>query len=470
MLPLWLNEGIAEFMQNTEIKDKQVLLGEPSPDDILYMRQNSLIPLSVLFKVDEKSPYYHEEQKGSVFYAESWALTHYMMIQEHQTHSGGLDAYVHLVNNGQDSLTAAQQAFGDLKKLETALRAYIDHGEYKEFVLSSAAAPIDESGFKVRTLSPADADAFRADAMANSERSDDARALIDTVLKEDPNNIQARETLGYMSSRAGQLDDARKWYGEAVKLGSQNFLAYYYYATLTMGTDNDEAEKDLRAAIRLNPQFAPSYDRLAVILAMNREDLDEAHRMNLMAIELEPDNVGYRINAANVLEVMGNYTDALSVLKTAVRLERNEHDANLVQSYLQQVEHNQQSRAEAFAVEQQEDTQAQATTSQAVVEIAPKYPTITSNGPPLKANGVIEKVSCSYPTEIEFKVAGKNGATLALYNNDFTKIELTAEANVQVPQSVNPCHDFDGRTVRVQYLKSQSTGVDGQVMSIELMK
>jgi hypothetical protein len=48
-MPLWLNEGIAEFFQNTDFHDKQVLLGQPSPDDILYLRQNSLIPLATLF-------------------------------------------------------------------------------------------------------------------------------------------------------------------------------------------------------------------------------------------------------------------------------------------------------------------------------------------------------------------------------------------------------------------------------------
>ena len=58
-MPLWLNEGLAEFMQNTEIHDKNVELGQPSVDDILYLRQNRLIPLNVLFKVDAESPYYH---------------------------------------------------------------------------------------------------------------------------------------------------------------------------------------------------------------------------------------------------------------------------------------------------------------------------------------------------------------------------------------------------------------------------
>src|SRR5208282_2514107 len=38
-LPLWLNEGWAEFYQDTEIRDKEVLVGEPSPENIRLLRQ-----------------------------------------------------------------------------------------------------------------------------------------------------------------------------------------------------------------------------------------------------------------------------------------------------------------------------------------------------------------------------------------------------------------------------------------------
>ena len=34
-LPLWFNEGLAEFYQNTDIRDREVLLGEPSTENIL---------------------------------------------------------------------------------------------------------------------------------------------------------------------------------------------------------------------------------------------------------------------------------------------------------------------------------------------------------------------------------------------------------------------------------------------------
>ncbi|MGP8250897.1 MAG: DUF1570 domain-containing protein [Terracidiphilus sp.] len=469
-IPIWLNEGMAEFMQNTEFRDKDVVVGEASRDDILYLRHNSLIPLPVLFKVDADSPYYHEEQKGSVFYAESWALTHYLMINDHATHNARINAYAALVGKGEDPVIAAQEAFGDLKQLEKALRAYIDHGQYMALALSSAAAPIDESNFKVQSVSQVDAEAWQADVMAYNQRLEDARALANKVLAEDPNNIQAHETTGYLASRAGQFADARKWYAEAIKLGTQNFLAYYYDAVFSMGIDNEEAERSLRTAIRLNPRFAPPYDRLASLLAIRRESLDEAHMLNLQAIQLEPDNIPYRINAANVFEMMGRYNDAMNVLKAAAPLARNDRDTQLIRSAMQMVERNQQRRAEAFAVASEEQTEEKASGSQQVVDITPKFPTLPADGPRIKTLGVIEHVTCSYPNEIELQVAGQGGSSLSLYNNNYTKIDLTAAASVQVPESMNPCSDFEGRSARVQYVKSQSPNVDGQIVAIELMK
>ena len=111
-MPLWLNEGLAEFMQNTEIRDKDVLLGEASVDDILYLRQNRLLPLTALFKVDAQSPYYHEEQKGSVFYAESWALTHFLMVTDHDKHTNRIGDYMTMVSQNEDPVAAAEKAFG----------------------------------------------------------------------------------------------------------------------------------------------------------------------------------------------------------------------------------------------------------------------------------------------------------------------------------------------------------------------
>jgi tetratricopeptide (TPR) repeat protein len=468
LLPVWLNEGIAEFMQNTDISGQDVRLGQPSVDDILYLRQNRIIPLPVLFKVDSNSPYYHEEQKGSVFYAESWALTHYLIVTDHQNHTRRFDDYITLAKQGVDPLTAAEQVFGDLKQLETALRSYIQAAQYKEFVMSSAAAPIDASSYKTEALAATQSDAVRADLLACVGRTEDAQALLATVLKRDPNNIQAHESMGFLASGAGKLDEARKWYGEAVKLGSQDFLAYYYFAIFSMygnGRESDpEIESSLQTALRLNPRFAPVYDRLASYYGMNHEKLEDAHRLNVRAIELDPANINFRVNAASILMAMDRGSDAMAVLKTAAKMAKKPEDVALVQNRIDEISRIQAARAQSAA-----DLSAQASAAPIVIGAKPKYPTMPVTAAKFTAEGVIHGVKCNYPTEIEFRVEATSGKSVSLYDNDFTNIELTA-IGLTFSGSVNPCSDFEGKKARVKYIASSDQSVDGQVVAVEMRK
>jgi hypothetical protein len=70
-----------------------VSLGEPSRDNILLLRESRLLPLATLFTVDDKSPYYHEENKGNIFYAESWALLHFIQVKDRQDNTSRLSQY-----------------------------------------------------------------------------------------------------------------------------------------------------------------------------------------------------------------------------------------------------------------------------------------------------------------------------------------------------------------------------------------
>jgi len=273
-LPLWLNEGLAEFFQNTEIQDKNAKVGEPDSDDILYLRQNRLLPLTTLLKVDVNSPYYHEEQKGSVFYAESWALTHYLEMNDRIQQTHKLSDYAQLVSQNHDSVAAAQQVFGDLAALQKTLDSYISRSSFKYFIIP-ANTGVDDSAFQVKALKLPEANAVRADLLAYDGRTKDARALLETVLRDDPSNVLAHETMGYLEFRENHLEKARKWYGEAVKLDSQSYLAHYYFAVMSMrgeDTNGEEVETSLRTAIKLSPNFAPAYDQLAAFYGMQHKN------------------------------------------------------------------------------------------------------------------------------------------------------------------------------------------------------
>jgi tetratricopeptide (TPR) repeat protein len=474
-IPLWLSEGFAKFFQNTEIRDKDVLLGHANADDILFLRQNQLLPLATLFKVDADSPYYHEEQRASVFCAEAWALTHYLEITDHEKGTNQLQDYMSLVSQQQDPVEAAETAFGDLKKLQAALESYIQTGSYKQFVLSSAAAPLDEASYKSMPLTRAQADAIRADFLAYAQRAQDAQTLLATVFKSDPRNAQAFETMGYLASQNGDKETARKWYGLAVRLDPESFLANYYFAVMSMNggipPNSAEVESSLRAAIRLSPNFAPAYDQLASFLAMRHTHLEEAHGLSLFAIRLDPRNLAYRLNAATVLMTMSKYEEAAGVLRNSMDVPKNPSEVALLQNRLKEIVSIQALSTKPSAmitappsapviIQTAEEVEA--------VALAPKHSTETPNGPKHVAIGVIRGVQCSIPAEIEFRVETAN-EPVSLYSNNFLKIDLTV-LGFSPKGEMNPCKDFEGMKARVQYAESSDKTVDGQVIAVELRK
>jgi len=475
-MPLWLNEGFAEFFQNTDIHNKDAMVGKPSVEDILYLRQNNLLPLATLLKVDANSPYYHEEQKGSVFYAEAWALTHYLEMSdyEHKTHLIG--DYFGLVHQHEDPVTAGEKAFGNLKKLQSSLEAYVRAGDYKQFFISSAAAPIDEASYKAKVLTQSEADAIRADFLVYVRRTQDARSLLDAVLKADPNNVQAHETMGYLTFQDGDREAARKWYEQAVNLDSQSYLAHYYFAVMSMngegGSLNDpRIEASLLTAIKLNPTFPQAYDQLAALFAMRHENLDEAHILNSQAVQLDPGNLTYRLNAASVLMTMGRFTDAAAVLGNAVKVAKNPDEVALVQSRLKDVQSIQALGAQpGVSVNAEPQGEVTVKTADRVVAVdpTPKHPTEPLIGPKHVAAGVIRGVRCGYPAIIDFQIdTGKK--PVSLYSNDFFKIDLTV-AGFTPKGALNPCSDFEGMKAEVQYAESSDKTVDGQVIAVLLKK
>jgi tetratricopeptide (TPR) repeat protein len=472
-MPLWLNEGLAEFFQNTVIQDKDVHVGEVSADNILYLRQNRLIPLPVLFQVDANSPYYHEEQKGTIFYAESWALTHYLEITDFNQHTNRIGTYLGLMNQNEDSVHAATEAFGDLKQLQSALEDYIGHGRYMFFRMNSAAAPIDADKLAVTPLTLPQADAVRADFLAYSGRRDDARALLTDVVKADPKNELAHETMGLIESRDGHREEATKRYAEAVALDPGSYLAQFHLAAESMGGGDTSAaiEDGLRAAIKVNPRFAPAYDSLAVLYGRRREKLDEAHMLELAAVQLEPTNVNYRLDLANILTEQQKYDDAIHVLRGAEEVARSPLEADVVHRVLTQVEDN-KAQIERWKKEQAEaqvhTTVATRPPDGAVAPVKLQHPTETPHGPDLTAQGVIRGVHCNGPGVLELSVESAKGSVL-LYSNDAYKIDFRA-LNFTPKDAIQPCQDLEGMKARVHYFATVDKTVAGQITIVALWK
>jgi len=477
-MPLWLNEGLAEFYQNTDLRDKDVRMGEPSSDDILYLRQSRLLPLSTLLTVDHASPYYHDEQKGSVFYAESWALTHYLEVNDYQHRTDHVRDYAQRLIQHEDSVTAAQHAFGDLKKLEQALNAYVQQSNFSEFKLT-APVTFAEDSFEVRPVTTTEADTVRAGVLLNVQRNAEAEALLESVLKADPNNALAHETMGELKFHEQDTAAAKKWYGEAVQLDSKSYLAQYYFAVMSMNDGDhghdDAIEQSLLASIKLNPRFAPADDALAQFYASRDKKLEEAHRFNLAAVQLEPEVLAYRRNTAEVLVQEKQFHSAILVLQAARKTSKSTYDMGSIDGRIKQIE-----SFEAAAEKAEKQPQGDVVTTiemngkrsipvqMNAAESEPEYPAGPPAGPHHKVAGVLRNIKCSYPAVLTVTL-DRPGKPIALYANNYFKIEFST-GNYEPPKEIDPCKGIEGMKASVEYGEVKDPRVAGQILTIELSK
>ena len=81
--PLWLNEGLAEFFSTLEPEGGRMSVGKVPTDRLLYLSDGvSMMELDRLFGVKHDSPEYVGRSHAGVFYSQSWALTHMLLVDD----------------------------------------------------------------------------------------------------------------------------------------------------------------------------------------------------------------------------------------------------------------------------------------------------------------------------------------------------------------------------------------------------
>ena len=123
-VPVWLNEGLAEFYSTFQlVGDREAMIGRPVPGHLQRLNQHALLSLEELLNVKHDSPLYNEGDRRSIFYAQSWALTHLLLVSQ-PPRRDKLGAYVASVDDGAPPLEAWQRAFA-ADRIDRELQNYI---------------------------------------------------------------------------------------------------------------------------------------------------------------------------------------------------------------------------------------------------------------------------------------------------------------------------------------------------------
>ena len=289
--PVWFNEGLAEYYSTFSITDDQkVVLGKLIPNHVFLLRENKMLPLKTLFQVDQKSPYYNERNKQSIFYAQSWALMHYLLIGKKTGQVEQLGKFLALISSKMPMEQAFQQAFGvTFDKMEKDLRDYVNQNRYYSVSGHFERKLEADTSAEAMPLTEAEVQAYLGDLLLHSNRKD-AYTYLEKAVKLDPNLAMAHASLGMAYFREGKIDEAHASLERAVAANSQNYLAHYYYAfTLSRSGPNGgptaagypadlvaKIREHLQKAIALRPDYPESYSLLAFVSLITRNGIDES--------------------------------------------------------------------------------------------------------------------------------------------------------------------------------------------------
>ncbi len=302
-VPTWFNEGLAEYYSTFSITDDQkVVVGRPIASHVYLLRDNKMLPLRTLFQVDQKSPHYNERDKQSIFYAESWALMHYLILGKDGQRMTQLSKFVDLMSAGVPMEQAFQQAFAmTFESMEQELHAYIQRDRYPIFSGSFQNKVDYDTSMQSAPISEAEAQAYLGDLLLKSNRVE-CEAYLQRALALDPGLAMANASLGLLRVRQGRHAEARKSLERAVAASSQNYLIHYYYAyalsqegisdtETVMGMAPEIAaimRRELRRAIELRPDFLESYSLLAFVNLVTETDLEQTMDMLKQALAGSP--------------------------------------------------------------------------------------------------------------------------------------------------------------------------------------
>lgn len=122
--PGWFSEGFAEFFATATVTERgEASFGLPGPGRLQALQRNSWLSMDTLLRADG-SLGVDSETGRSMYYAQSWALTHWLLADAGRI--GNLSAYVTAVNGGRDPVEAWQAIFGmTTDQLTAALRAHV---------------------------------------------------------------------------------------------------------------------------------------------------------------------------------------------------------------------------------------------------------------------------------------------------------------------------------------------------------
>jgi Tfp pilus assembly protein PilF len=494
-MPLWFNEGLAEFYSMFEVSDgdKKVLIGKPIGRHVLLLRENKFLPLSQLFSIAHNSSEYNERDKKGIFYAQSWALVHYLILGNQGKRQPQFASFIQLLSTGASIEDCFRKAFEtDFATLEKELRAYIGRSSYPVTYYTFTEKLTFDSEMQASSVSEAEWQAYLGDLLLHQGRGD-CEKYLKRALELDSSLPLANAAMGQMHFRAGRFDEAREYLQKAVASPAANnpesFLLHYYYAfVLThrngiggtiMGIPPETLKtirRELQQAIALNPEFAESYNLLVFANLVTGEQLAESVPLIRKAITLAPARQDLVFMLAQLLYRQEKHDEAEKILKTLTSAEADTQVRSQAQTLLEAIAVTRRYQAESAERMKQMQAEADKQGQYRVIEEKDSSGQSTDDVRPYlrrreghSVEGLLMRIDCpDSGITLFIKVGNK---TLRLHSTAMERVKFVSYSP-DVSTEITCGTLTKPLTVVVQYnpAKEPKPGYDGEPLEVSFVK
>ncbi len=324
-IPVWLNEGLAEYYSTYALaaSGRRADIGRPVPRHVALLRER-VIPIAQLIAVDQSSELYNEGERRSIFYAESWALTHYLMI-EMPDGPQSINTYVAAVAGGQHHDEAFTDAFGmSPDAFDKVLRRYVMQPVFRSVAYSFAERVQVAASANEQVVSAPESEAWLGDLQRRVGRVDEAAPRIEASVKAAPGAAMPHFALALLRLSQERRDEAWPSFDRAAALAPDDFLVQFTFGARILrdrstGVSGDAGElaraRDLLArAAAINPTSSEAFAWLAYAEMVSDHRQAAARTAIARAIALAPGRLDYRLRSADISVLEGEFNEANTLL------------------------------------------------------------------------------------------------------------------------------------------------------------
>jgi tetratricopeptide (TPR) repeat protein len=272
-LPVWLNEGFAEFYSTMKPVGGKILVGRVIPGR-LEVAEAGLVSLREILNTGYQSSDYNETSRLGTFYAESWALVH--MLKFNPRYAPKFDRLLDAIGRGDPSVQALEEVYGKpVEAIQKDLQAYV-HGEhFSEGVIHARIGKPDVQPVVV-PKDPLDIAVLMAGIQSHGPHRDQAIGTLENLAKNNPGRSAPLDSLAWLYLTSPNPQMAMQPFRQAFESGTRDANLCFTYA-VRLRTSIPEAEylAVLRRTTAIDPEFSAAQEILAAH-AFNTRDYPEA--------------------------------------------------------------------------------------------------------------------------------------------------------------------------------------------------